>query len=60
MFVVGAAGVQASGLQPIAGKASKSIVKLAAKHMNDLSDAHIKALSNSFGNFDRRVGLGCG
>ena len=58
MFVVGAAGVQPSGLAPLARKATNAIVKLATEHINGLSDADIAALSNSYGNFDRLVGLG--
>ena len=33
-------------------------MQLASKAVNDLCDAHGKALSQSFGNFDRVVGLG--
>jgi hypothetical protein len=58
MFVVGAAAVQPSGLLPVGSKATKALVKLANEHMRGISDAEIKALSTSFGNFDRRVGLG--
>ena len=58
MFVIGAAEVQVSGQPPVGRKATKSLVKLATDHMNKVSDADIKALSSSFGNFDRRVGLG--
>ena len=58
MFVIGAAEVQTSGQPPVGRKATKSLVKLATDHMNKVSDADIKALSNLFGNFDRRVGLG--
>jgi hypothetical protein len=58
MFVIGAAEVQTSGQPPVGRKATKSLVKLATDHMNKVSDADIKALSNLFGNSDRRVGLG--
>ena len=58
MFVVGASGVVASGLPPLAPEPTKVIVQFAAKHMKDLKKADVDALSESFGNFDRTVGLG--
>jgi len=58
MFVVGSAGHVASGHPPLASEATKGIVELAAAHMDDLKKAHVAALSASFGNFDRTVGLG--
>ena len=58
MFVVGAAEAVASGLLPIATNVTKGLVKFAAAHMRDLKQADVNTLSNSFGNFDRAVGLG--
>ena len=58
MFVVGASGVVSSGLPPLAPEPTKVIVQFAAKHMKDLKKADVDALSESFGNFDRTVGLG--
>ena len=57
MFVIGAAEATASGLPPLASQATKALVKAAHEYMNDLKKADIDALSNSFGNFDRKVGL---
>ena len=58
MYVVGAAEQQPSGLPPLVREATKAIVKLAAKDMNDLPKDAVTALSESFGNWDRTVGLG--
>ena len=58
MFVLGAADAVASGLPPLARTTFKGLVKFAAAHMSDLKQADVNALSNSFGNFDRAVGLG--
>jgi hypothetical protein len=57
MFVVGAAEAAASGLPPLASEVKKGIVKLAAE-WKDLTDDYVMALSKSFGNWDRVVGLG--
>ena len=61
MFVVGASGIAASGLPRLAPEPTKGIVKYAAAHMEvggPLKKTDVDALSNSFGNFDRVVGLG--
>jgi hypothetical protein len=58
MFVVGAAEVVASGLPRIAPAPTKAIVQLAAAHMDGMKKVDVTALSESFGNFDRTVGLG--
>ena len=61
MFAVGASGVAASGLPRLAPEPTKGIVKYAAAHMEvggPLKKTDVDALSNSFGNFDRVVGLG--
>jgi hypothetical protein len=62
MFVIGAAAAVASELPRLAPKATKAIVWLAAAHMDGMTKADVEALSSSFGNFDRTVGLGwlCG
>ena len=58
MFVVGTAEPQSSGLPHLASEATRAIVRLAAKDMEDLPKATVAALSQSFGNWDRTVGLG--
>ena len=58
MFVVGAAEPSPSGLLPLASEPTKALVKFAVAHFAALSKAHIAALSKSFGNFDRVVGIG--
>jgi hypothetical protein len=58
MFVVGATEPVPSGLPPLASEPTKALVKLAVKHFGDVPKAHIGALSKSFGNFDRVVGIG--
>ena len=58
MFVVGAAEAVASGLLRLAPEPTNELVQLAAAHMRDMEKAEVDALSESFGNFDRTVGLG--
>ena len=58
MFVDGAAGPAASDLLPLAKEASGALVQLAAARVKGWPEARIKALSASFRNFDRVVGLG--
>ena len=58
MFVDGAAGPAASELLPLAKEASRALVQLAAARVKGWPEARIKALSASFRNFDRVVGLG--
>ena len=58
MFVVGAAEPSPSGLLPLASEPTKALVKFAVAHFAALPKAHIAALSKSFGNFDRVVGIG--
>ena len=58
MYVIGAAKAVAPGLPPLASQASKALVKATHDYMQGLPKAHIDALSTSFGNFDRKVGLG--
>ena len=58
MFVDGAAGPAASDLLPLAKEASGALVQLAAARVKGWPEARIKALSTSFRNFDRVVGLG--
>lgn len=58
MFVVGSAEPRASGLAMIGKVPTKELVQLAFVAANELCDTHGKALSKSFGNFDRVVALG--
>ena len=62
MFVVGSAGTQASGRPPFGSAATKQLVQLAFTAVNELCDELCDELgtqlSDSFGNFDRVVGLG--
>ena len=58
MFVVGSAGTQASGRPPFGSAATKQLVQLAFTAVNELCDELGTQLSDSFGNFDRVVGLG--
>ena len=58
MFVVGSADVRASGLPIIGKEPTKELVQIALGVTNELCDTHGKALSKSFGNFDRVVALG--
>jgi len=58
MFVVGSTEPRASGLPMIGKVPTKELVKLAFVAANELCDTHGKALSKSFGNFDRVVALG--
>ena len=59
---MGASGPQPSGLPTLAPEANKKIVKLGSAAINDrklhLPKERVDALSKSFGNFDRVVGLG--
>ena len=58
MFVVGAPGPVASDMRPVVAAASNELVKAAFDAIKSLCDRDGKALSSSFGNFDRIVGLG--
>ena len=58
MFVVGSAEVRASGLPIIGKEPTKELLQIALGATNELCDKHGKALSKSFGNFDRVVALG--
>ena len=58
MFVVGAAEPVPSGMPPLASEPNKALVKVAVAHFAGVPKAHIGALSKSFGNFDRVVGIG--
>ena len=58
MFVLGSAEVRASGLPIIGKEPTKELLKIALGATNELCDTHGKALSKSFGNFDRVVALG--
>ena len=58
MFIVGTAGPGRSKLRAVAASATKGLVVAAASVVKAWSRAHIDALSQSFGNFDRAVGLG--
>lgn len=58
MFVVGSAAPQASGLSTAAEPATNELVRLAFNAANDRCNADGKALSESFGNFDRLVATG--
>lgn len=58
MYVAGAVEPVASGLLPLASGTTKALVKLGAEWKEGLKDDYVKALSQSFGNWDRVVGLG--
>ena len=58
MFVVGTSAPQASGMSPAAKRATMELVMLAYNAANELCNTQGDALSQSFGNFDRVVGLG--
>lgn len=58
MFVVGSAGPQEVRKPLLARSVTKGLVKLAIEVANALCDSDGKALSESFGNFDRRVAIG--
>jgi hypothetical protein len=58
MFVVGAPGPVASDMRPVVAAASNELVKAAFDAIKSLCDRDGKALSSSFSNFDRIVGLG--
>ena len=57
-FVPGTPAPIKSKMPKIADKATMELVDLAFTAINKLCDKHGKALSKSFGNFDRVVGLG--
>ena len=58
MFVVGSSEVVASDMPRLAPEPTKRLVQLAAAHLEAMTKARVAALSQSFGNFDRTVGLG--
>ena len=58
MFKVSAPGPVATELPKFAAKATVGLVNLAYEAVANLCKQHGKALSRSFGNFDRVVGLG--
>ena len=58
MFVIGASGAQAVRQPLLARAVTKGLVKVAIDVANDLCERDGKALSDSFGNFDRRVCIG--
>ena len=59
MFKVGESGPLAPTPPWLAHKESKGLVQLAAAHMlREMPDESITALSQSYGNFDRIMGLG--
>jgi len=58
MFTVGAAGPRATKQQESVAFATNKLLVLAWAFINGLKKDDVKALSHSFGNFDRVVALG--
>lgn len=58
MFAVGAAAPVRSWVPAYAPPATRKLAKLVWAHCDGLKKDHVKALSQSFGNFDRVVGAG--